>query len=241
MKKDNTEPELPTPDLLPDEFLKNYYHLFVLVSAFGAIAVYLSSIHERGIYGDKPSSLLDIAVVASLALVVIVSLYINFVFAFSYTKGLITPTAVFSKKNILVTFFLVPFNVLIVVLVVLLARIELTVYFFVSLVSFIGGILVYGAVSPRLFRFFNRRAKSDGYGSFLGFVAFGVYNVLLFAGTLLFVPTIGEQFDGVTDPFVPFAGDYTMAALVYLVFGLGMMPIVMLIGFVLYLLYYKIG
>jgi hypothetical protein len=167
MEKDNTNSRFTTPNLLLDDFLKEYYHLFVLVSVFGVIGVYLSLVRAQGVYGNGLESLLDLAIVSSLALVVIVSAYIDFIFVFIYTNALTTPTAVFSKKNVLLAFFLVPFNVLILTLVVLLARVEQTVYFVVSLVSFIGGILVYGTVSPRLFEFFRMRSKTEGGGVFL--------------------------------------------------------------------------
>lgn len=239
MGDDDTAPEPPTPDLLFDEFLTDSYRLFVLVSAFGVLGVYLFSVRERGIHGDDLVALLDIAIVASLTLVVIVSSYINFLFVFIYTDGLTTPTAAFSTKNAFLAVFLVPFDVLIVALVVLLARIERLVPFVVGLVSFVGGILLYGLVSPRIFGVFKRRAESEGYGSFLGLVAFGGYNVLLFAGASLALAELVGPFgvDGLLG--VSSSGAATTALLSFVV-GIAVMPVVMVLGLVLFVLYYRI-
>lgn len=241
MGDDNTDRELPTPELLLDEFLKDYYHLFVLVGVFGAFGAYLSSVRAQGVYGTDLGQLLDSAVLASLTLVVIVAMYIDFIFVFIYTDGLMSPTAVFSKKTVLLAFFLVPFNVLILSLVVSLVGVGQVVSFVVSLVSFVGGILAYAVVSPQVFGFFTRRAESEGYGSILGLVAFSVYNVLLFAGAYLVLSATMAPSDGLLDLVVPFSSGYATAALLYFVLGVAIMPVVMLLGFVLYLLYYRIG
>lgn len=239
MVEDTTEPEVPTPNLLLDEFLKEYYHLFVLVGVFGGIGAYLSSIQTQGIYGDELSALLDIGIAASLILVVIMSVYVDFVFVFSYTDRLGDPTAVFSKKTVLLAFFLVPFNVLVFTIVVAFARIE-QIYFLVTLFSFVGGILVYGTVSPWLFDFLTRQTDSEGSGFLVGLVGFGMYNVVVFAGAVVVLSASMERFSDFVDVAIFFSTDYTTAGLLYFVLGLGIMPVVMLLGLFIYLFYYRV-
>ena len=238
MRENDTEPEFPTPDLLLDEFLKEYYHLFVLVSVFGALGVYLSSVREQGIYGDDLGSLLDIAAVASLTLVAIVATYLDFIFVFVYTNGLMTPTAVFSKKNALLAFFLVqrpdshPGSV---------PRSGRTDGPLRRQLGFVHRRhpRVRGRFAADL-RIFKWQAESEGLGSFLGFVAFGVYNVLLFVGALLVLSTMVERFSGGTDLFVSFSSGYVTTALLYFVVGIAIMPVIMLLGLLLYLFYYRV-
>lgn len=240
MAEHTTEPEVPTPDVLLDEFLNEYYHLFVLVGVFGLVGAYLSSIQQQGVYGDEFAPLLDVGVAASLTLVIIVSLYIDFVFIFSYTDELGDPTAVFSKKTILLAFFFVPFNVLILTLVVVFARLE-QLYFIVTLFSFTGGILVYGTVSPRIFEFFTRRADSEGSGFLLGLVGFVLYNVVLFSGAVVVLSASTGQVRDLVNVVVYFSTDYATAGLLYFVVGLAIMPLVVLLGLFVYILYYRIG
>lgn len=53
LAKDDTKPELPTPDLLSDQFLKEYFPLSVLAGVSGVISVSLSSLQTRGLYGVR--------------------------------------------------------------------------------------------------------------------------------------------------------------------------------------------
>lgn len=239
MSNQDSEPDPPSPGLLFDEFLADNYHLFVIVGVLGAISVYLSSVREQGIYGEALIPVLDIAVIASLTLVIIVSLYVNFMFVFLYTDELTAPTALFSRKSILFAFFLVPYNVLIASVIILLVRFEHLVHFVIGLVSFIGGILGYGMISQRIFAFFEWRAEAEGYGIFLGVAAFGVYNLLLFAGAMLVLSALVGSVGGVGNLFVLFSNGTGRTALLSFVVGMAVMPIIMLLGFLLYLSYYK--
>lgn len=240
MGNQDSEPKPPSPKLLFNEFLKDNYHLFVIVGVFGAIGVYLSSVREQGVYREALIPLLDIAVIASLTLVIVVSLYLDFMFVFIYTDELTAPTALFSRKSILFAFFFIPFNILIGSLVIVLARIEQLVHFVIGLLSFIGGILGYGMVSQRIFTFFEWRAEAEGYGTFLGLAAFGLYNLLLFVGAFLILSALVQPVGGVDDLLVLFSSGTGTTAFLSFVLGMAVMPIIMLLGFLLYISYYKI-
>lgn len=78
---ENDTPEIPEVSL--DQFLADSYRLFTIMSVFGAVAVYLTSIADTLSDGPGPT-VVNIGIVSSLLLFALVSYVINQRFAATY-------------------------------------------------------------------------------------------------------------------------------------------------------------